>query len=203
MEWDIQSAYRDLTADPIMNGVITVTGSLEPLPRRDLYTSLLSSIISQQLSTKAASTIWSRFMELVQHNPKPLTISNLSIDKLRAVGISYQKAGYLTAVADFAIAGKLKESSIEKMPDDELVEYLTQIKGVGRWTSEMILIFSLNRPDVFPVDDLGVRQSVLSLYGMEDHGKNTSEELKFLSCQWRPYRSLVSRHLWKLRDTNP
>jgi DNA-3-methyladenine glycosylase II len=141
-------------------------------------------------------------MEIFCNNPTPAAVISTSIEKLRQAGISYQKAGYLAAVADFSLSGKLKDRLVEKMPDHELTEYLTQIKGVGRWTSEMILIFSLNRPDVFPVDDLGVRQSVLSLYGMEDLGKSTSQELHYLSSEWRPYRSLVSRHLWRLRDTN-
>ena len=201
-EWETGEAYRFLKANPVMHGVISVTGELKPLPRKDLYLSLLSSIVSQQLSTKAAATIWLRFMEIFCNNPTPAAVISTSIEKLRQAGISYQKAGYLAAVADFSLSGKLKDRLVEKMPDHELTEYLTQIKGVGRWTSEMILIFSLNRPDVFPVDDLGVRQSVLSLYGMEDLGKSTSQELHYLSSEWRPYRSLVSRHLWRLRDTN-
>lgn len=201
-EWETSEAYRLLKANPVIHGVISVTGELKPLPRKDLYLSLLSSIVSQQLSTKAASTIWSRFMDLFSNDPNPASVINISVERLREAGISYQKAGYLAAVADFTLSGKLQKGLIEKMPDDELTEYLTQIKGVGRWTSEMILIFSLNRPDVFPVDDLGVRQSVLALYGMEDHGKSTSKELHYLSSEWRPYRSLVSRHLWRLRDTN-
>ena len=201
-DWSIKEAYQVLKADPVMNGVINITGELPELNSKNLYLALLSSIISQQLSTKAASTIWSRFMTLAGNDPSPSRISSLSVEKLREAGISYQKAGYLNAVAEFSAAGKLKESVISKMQDDDLVEYLTEIKGVGRWTSEMILIFSLNRPDVFPVDDLGVRQSVLNLYGLEDHGKSTSEGLREFSFSWKPYRSLVSRHLWRLRDTN-
>lgn len=196
----MDEAYRALMADPVMNGVVNITGKLPALVSKNLYHALLSSIVSQQLSTKAASTIWSRFMNLLQNDPSPSRLSNVTIEQLRETGISYQKAGYLNAVAEFSAAGKLKESVIGKMQDDELVDYLTEIKGVGRWTSEMILIFSLNRPDVFPVDDLGVRQSVLQLYGLEDHGKSTSEGLREFSFSWRPYRSLVSRHLWRLRD---
>lgn len=197
----MEDAYRFLKQDPILHSVINITGELEPLKKKNLYHALLSSIVSQQLSTKAASTIWSRFMQMLNDNPTPSALLNCSAEKLRTVGISYQKAGYLTAVAEFAAAGNLDESNIRKMEDDELVDYLTRIKGVGRWTAEMILIFSLNRPDVFPVDDLGVRQSVLSLYGLEDYGRLTSEGLKEHSTCWRPYRSLVSRHLWRLRDT--
>jgi DNA-3-methyladenine glycosylase II len=161
---------------------------------------LLSSIISQQLSTKAADTIYRRFRDLYHGVPDPAELINTSPEQLRLTGISYQKAGYLHSIARFASEGNLDSVKINRMDDDELVEYLTRIKGVGRWTAEMILIFSMNRPDVFPVDDLGVRQSVLNLYGLPDHGKLTSAGLIELSNEWRPWRSLVSRHLWRLRD---
>jgi len=202
-DWKLEDAYTLLEKDPVLNGVIKITGKLNHLKQKDLYHSLLSSVISQQLSTKAAATIWSRFMELLMQNPEPKHIIALSADKLQSVGLSSQKAGYLKAVAEFALEGKLEVIQINHFPDDELVDYLTKIKGVGRWTAEMILIFSLNRPDVFPIYDLGIRQSLLMLYGLEDHGKVTDAELHDLSKQWQPYRSLVSRHLWRLRDTNP
>ena len=201
--WKLEDAYSCLENDPVLNGVISITGKLNHLQQKDLYSSLLSSVISQQLSTKAAATIWTRFMELLMHNPEPQQIITLTAEKLRSVGISSQKAGYLKAIADFALEGKLESTKINHFHDDELVDYLTKIKGVGRWTAEMILIFSLNRPDVLPVHDLGVRQSILMLYGLEDHGKETDAGLRDLSKQWQPYRSLVSRHLWRLRDTNP
>lgn len=201
--WKLEDAYSCLENDPVLNGVISITGKLNHLQQKDLYSSLLSSVISQQLSTKAAATIWNRFMELLMHNPEPQQIITLTAEKLRSVGISSQKARYLKAIADFALEGKLESTKINHFHDDELLDYLTKIKGVGRWTAEMILIFSLNRPDVFPVHDLGVRQSILMLYGLEDHGKETDAGLHDLSKQWQPYRSLVSRHLWRLRDTNP
>lgn len=198
--WDIQQAYGDLVKDPVIGGVISVTGKLGHLPERDLYEALLSSIISQQLSTKAANTIYSRFREIYNGTPDPEELLNTPAEKLRSTGISFQKAGYLHSIGRFAAEGHLERGKINRMTDDDLIEYLTKIKGVGRWTAEMILIFSMNRPDVFPVDDLGVRQSVLSLYGLPDHGKITSAGLIELSDCWRPWRSLVSRHLWRLRD---
>jgi DNA-3-methyladenine glycosylase II len=199
--WEIREAYHDLEKDPVIGAVIKLTGKLEHLPERDLYEALLSSIISQQLSTKAANTIYSRFREIFGGTPpSPEQLINTPAEMMRSTGISFQKAGYLHSIARFAAEGKLEAEKINRMTDDELVEYLTFIKGVGRWTAEMILIFSMNRPDVFPVDDLGVRQSVLNLYGLPDHGKITSAGLIQLSEGWRPWRSLVSRHLWHLRD---
>jgi DNA-3-methyladenine glycosylase II len=194
-------AYKALKSDPVMKEVIRFTGKLEEVGHKDLFTSLLRSIVGQQLSGKAADTIWSRFIALFPRK-KPTADALLAIDieLLRGAGLSYQKAGYLKNIALFSKEQTLDYRKLHTKTDEELIDYLTSIKGVGKWTVEMILIFTLNRQDVFPLDDLGIQQAMAKLFNLRKTGKELKKEMLKRSTVWAPYRSLATRHLWNWKD---
>jgi DNA-3-methyladenine glycosylase II len=184
-----------------MKKIILRTGKLEPVKNTDLYFSLLHSIASQQLSTKAGDTIFGRFLDLFpQRVPEPELLLEMATEKLRGAGLSYAKASYLKNIAEFSITSGLDYRKLRKLEDDALIGYLTTIKGVGRWTSEMILMFSLNRPDVLPLDDVGIRNEMKRHYNIRGDGKKLAAGMIRIAEQWRPYRTLACRHLWRLRD---
>jgi DNA-3-methyladenine glycosylase II len=173
-------------------------------PHEDIYRSLLSSIISQQLSTKVARVIKGRFLALFPDQyPLPELVLAQPEDTLRGVGLSFQKLGYLRNVAAFAQQGQLDYPLISVLPDEELIQHLVRIKGVGRWTAEMILMFTLGRPDVFPVDDLGIQNAMKQQYGINAAGKLLQAEMSRVAEAWRPYRTVACRYLWQSLDNMP
>lgn len=171
-----------------------------PEQQTDVYATLLDSITSQQLSVKAAATIHQRFLELFEdHYPDPNILIDLSPETLRQVGLSGQKAQYLRNTAAFFLENNLMQYNWRQHTEEEIVQLLTQIKGVGRWTVEMILMFSLHFPDVFPIDDLGIQQAIIKLYEISPDlkGKPLRKTMTEIAEPWRPYRSYASRYLWK------
>ena len=169
----------------------------EPQSSGDVYYDLLESIVSQQLSTKVADVIFRRFLKLFPGEyPHPNQLMAMDLDTLRSAGLSKGKSQYMQNVADFWVREELETKKWEDFGDDELVQYLSQIKGVGRWTVEMILIFTLQRPDIFPTDDLGVQQGMMLLYGLEKD-KNLKKKMTEIAEAWRPYRSTASRVIWR------
>lgn len=200
-KWTVDDAYKILTKDPVMKKIIKVSGKLEHGKQTDVYFSMLRSIASQQLSVKAADTIFNRFLDLFPgRDPLPQKVKKIDIEKLRAAGLSYSKGQYLKNIAEFAGTHGLEYKILNKMEDHELIAYLTQIKGVGRWTAEMILMFTMNRPDVLPVDDLGIKNAMKNLYKLNSEGKKLIVEMEEVSEMWRPYRTLACRHLWRFKD---
>lgn len=192
-----------LLQDEVLANLIHNSPEIELQPHEDIYLSLLSSIISQQLSTKVARVIKSRFLALFPDNyPEPSLVLAQHDEVLRSVGLSFQKLGYIRNVAAFAEAGNLNYAVIAAMDDEDLIKHLTQIKGVGRWTAEMILMFTLARPDVFPVDDLGIQNAIKRSYGLTLSGKPLQAEMIRIAEAWRPYRTLASRYLWQSLDNN-
>ena len=166
-----------------------------------VYDHLLKSIVSQQLSGKAANTIYERFLTLFpRKRPIAKRVIMTDFDELRSVGLSRQKATYIQNVAQFFIDNKLQRVNWEQHSDNEIVEILTAIKGVGIWTAQMILMFSLNRTDILPLDDLGIRNAMIKLYGVTSEKKQLKEDLKLISEPWRPYRTYVCRYLWWYLD---
>lgn len=159
-----------------------------------LFEDLIESIISQQLSVKAADTIYKRFKLLFKRQPFPLPqeVLNKNEQQIREAGISFQKISYIKSVAHAFISELIDIKKIKTMTDEEVITALTQIKGVGKWTAEMILIFTLNRPDVFSLGDLGLRRAVERLYGITDH-----TEILELTEKWKPNRSTASWYLWR------
>ncbi len=168
---------------------------------QDVYYALLESIVSQQLSVKAADTIFKRFLTLFADNyPKPEALKALEIEVLRDVGLSRQKAAYLQAVAEFQLTQGIDFEILVAKTEDEIIAYLTTIKGVGKWTVEMLLIFVLQRPDVLSVDDLGIQQGIKRLYKLTAEGKELKKQMLELGENWRPNRSLACRYLWRWKD---
>ncbi len=168
----------------------------------DLFKDLIESIINQQLSGKAAATIFGRFKKLfgTKNFPKPKDIFKVSDEKIRACGISYSKIKYIKGICQAIVDKSLDVKKILSLSDEEVIIELTKLKGVGRWTAEMILIFSLQRPDVFSTGDLGLRTAVSKLYKIDREDK---EKIEKISKKWSPYRSLASRLLWRSLDNKP
>jgi len=190
-----------LSQDPVMGALIQTGKSIDQEAHEDIYLSLLGSIISQQLSTKVARVIRNRFLDLFTGGyPEPKAVLAQSDETLRSVGLSYQKLGYIRNAATFALAGHLDYTLIGQMEDEALIKHLTQVNGVGRWTAEMILMFTLSRPDVFPIDDLGIQNAMKKLYGLNLSGKVLQAEMIRIGESWRPYRTLASRYLWQSLD---
>jgi len=203
MTWSLEDAYKHLHRDPVMKRIIKSTGRLEHGKSGNLYRALIRAIAGQQLSTKAGETIHGRFLDLFpRRDPKPELVIKMKADMMRKAGFSYSKAEYVKNIAKFSIEKTLDNKKLSAMEDEELIEYLTSIKGVGRWTAEMILMFTLNRPDILPVDDLGIRQSMKSVYKIDCDGKKLVNEMLEIGKQWQPFRTLASRHLWRYRDLN-
>jgi DNA-3-methyladenine glycosylase II len=172
--------------------------------RNDIYLYLCFSILGQQLSTKVASTIRKRFLNLYQASPSPEQILNTSLETLRSIGLSGAKANYMHNVARFTIESGLDHKVLVKMNNEEIIEYLTRIKGVGRWTAEMLLMFTLGREDVFAADDLGIQQAMIKVYKLnKSDKKKLREEMLRISARWSPYRTYACLHLWHHKDNSP
>jgi DNA-3-methyladenine glycosylase II len=172
--------------------------------RRDVYLYLCFSILSQQLSTKVADVIRKRFLKLYTKNPSSAQILETSHETLRSIGLSGAKANYVHNVARFSIEFGMDQKKLAKMNNEEVIEYLTQIKGVGRWTVEMLLMFTLGREDVFAIDDLGIQQAMIAVYKLDktDKKKLYADMLR-ISAKWSPYRSYACLHLWRHKDKKP
>ena len=197
---DIQVARRHLrAADPVMKAIIDAVGPYTLRFERDRFAMLVRSIVSQQISTSAARAIRKRLQELA--GPQGLTAANLvrfNPDQLRSAGLSPQKAAYVADLAAQVADGTVNLRRIGRLSDEQVVEQLTQVKGIGRWTAQMFLIFSLGRPDVFPHDDLGVRTAIRDRYGLADlPDKATSLAI---ATPWRPYASVASWYCWRSLD---
>jgi DNA-3-methyladenine glycosylase II len=165
---------------------------------------LCYSIISQQLSTKAAAKIKERFLGLFgKTKPSASKILSIPFDKLKAIGLSSSKTTYIINVCRFFTENKLTDNKLKKMSDEEIIACLTEIKGVGNWTAEMVLMFAMQREDVFSADDLGIQQQMIKLYGIKSSDK---KELKIqmlkIAESWKPYRTYACRYLWGWKDTS-
>jgi DNA-3-methyladenine glycosylase II len=190
--------------DPIMGDLMRQHGGcgLAGVQHADPFTALAHAIISQQLSTKAAATIAGRFDALCgPAGPTPGAVEAVSDPQLRAAGLSGQKIGYLRDLCLRIRTGALRLDTIEALPDAGVIEALTQVKGIGRWTAEMFLIFRLHRPDVLPVGDLGILKAVQRVYGLRK--VPTPDRLTRIGESWRPYRSIACWYLWASLDNAP
>jgi len=162
----------------------------------------VKSITSQQLSTKVAEVIYNRFIDLFGGiEPTPQQVLELKHEQLRAIGLSNSKVTYVQNVARFAIEKSLDLKHLNKMEDEELIVYLTEIKGVGRWTAEMIMMFALGREDVFAVDDLGIQIAIKNLYQLKiNETKKLKKKMLVISQSWSPYRTYACMYLWRWKD---
>lgn len=171
---------------------------LNPLPiTKDIYLDMLENIVSQQLSGKVAAVIFNRFIELFPNRyPEPELLVRVDDAELREVGLSRAKATYVKAFAKFKLHQNLEVDQIQRLSDQEVIKLLTQVKGVGVWTVQMLLIFSLGRNDVFPVDDLAIRQGMAELYNLQTKGKELRLDLVQIAEKWAPYRTWGTRLIW-------
>ncbi len=173
--------------------------------RKHIHLHLCNSIMSQQLSTKVAGVFQKRFLDLYGgKTPTTGQIAATPFETLRSIGLSNAKANYVLNVCNFFITEKITDAGLHKLSNEELIKYLTQIKGVGQWTVEMILMFTLGREDIFAVDDLGIQQAMCKLYKIGSTDKKAmKEKMLSISKKWSPYRTYACRYLWGWKDTPP
>lgn len=170
--------------------------------RKKVYLRLCSSILSQQLSTLVAKVLYTRFLNLYDgKEPSAKQILETPVSVFRSIGFSNAKASYVHNVCRFFIENKITDAGLQKMSNDEVLELLTQIKGVGRWTVEMILMFTLGREDVFALDDLGLKQGIIKLYKIKETDKKLlRQKIEKISKKWSPYRTYACRYIWSWKD---
>jgi len=167
-------------------------------PKEDHLATLAHSIIAQQISAKAAQSIFSK-VEAAMNSPwKPEELNRLDDELLESCGVSPQKRGYLASLFEHVRSGRLHLTDMRKLDDESVISELTQVKGIGRWTAEMFLIFALNRPDVLPMADLGIKSGLQRLFELDEHP--SAEAGIDLTRHWRPYRSIGSWYLWRMFD---
>ncbi|HUC81025.1 MAG TPA: hypothetical protein VMR70_08920 [Flavisolibacter sp.] len=191
-----------LSKDSKLRKVLSEQDAIELTPRKNIPLRLCASIMSQQLSTKVAKVIFHRFLELYGgKEPTPQQIAATPFDTLRAIGLSNAKTQYVLNVAQFAMEQKLDDKKLRKMSNEDIIALLTQIKGVGQWTVEMLLMFTLAREDVFAVDDYGIQSAMKTLYKLDDSNKKEfKEKMKAIAVKWSPYRTFACLHLWQWKD---
>src|ERR1051325_5224674 len=197
---ELRKAERTLSQrDQKLRDIIKRYGPCRLRPHTRYFETLVGSIVSQQLSTKAADTILKRFIALYSPHrfPSPIEILKTPNERLRGVGLSNQKASYIKDLAAKAEEGTIRFSRWSHLSDQEIIEMLTQVKGIGVWTAHMLLIFSLGRLDILPVGDLGIRRAIERHYGYDELPNAVEIEMLADSRRWRPYCSVVSWFLWR------
>ena len=194
-----------MRSDPILGAAIKQIGpcGLAGRQRKDHLSALVGSIVSQQLSTKAASTIFGRFLALFHddHIPSAAAIAALDDATLRGVGLSGQKVSYLRDLSARIADGRLVLDDLEHLPDEAVIDRLTAVKGFGRWTAEMFLMFRLHRPDVLPAGDLGIVNAIQRLYKLRK--RPDAKRILKMGEAWKPYRSVASWYLWQTLRNEP
>ena len=194
-----------LNKDEQLKAVIALQEPYVLVGKKKVYLHLCGSIMSQQLSTKVAAVIYARFLNLYKNKTPTLQqIVATPFETLRGIGLSNAKTQYVHNVCNFFITKKITDAKLNKMSNEELIKYLTQIKGVGQWTVEMILMFTLGREDVFALDDLGIQQSFAKLYQLDASNKKALKiKMLEISASWSPYRTYACRYLWRWKDNIP
>jgi len=191
--------------DPVLAAIIRQHGACElgaARERFDHFAMLARAIVFQQLSTRAATTIHTRLLACLPGGAMtPVALAVIDEAQFRAAGISRQKSGYLRDLAAKVNSGLVPLDAVDELTDDEVIAALTAIKGIGRWTAEMFLIFRLQRPDVLPVGDLGIQNAIQRAYGLRK--KPTPERMRKLAAAWQPYRSIACWYLWRSLDNEP
>lgn len=181
----------------------------EPLPllqvRQNISLRLMASIMSQQLNTKVAKVIYKRFLEIYNgEDPEPQQVLDTPFETLRGTGLSNAKVNYIKNVAAFCIENAVTDTKLLSLTDEEIVNLLTQIKGVGKWTVEMLLMFTLGREDIFAAGDLGIQQAMIKAYRLPAKDKKIlKEKMLKISSKWKPYRTYACMYLWSWKDNSP
>ena len=192
-----------LSKDKKLKNVLEGQEPVQLRPRNNVGLRLCASIMSQQLSTKVAEVLFRRFLLLYGgEEPQAAQIAATPQEVLRGIGLSNAKANYVLNVAAFVQEHNLQDERIREMENEAIIQLLTQVKGVGRWTVEMLLMFTLGREDVFSVDDYGIQMAMKKLYKLEEaNKKELRERMLSLSARWAPYRTYACLHLWQWKDT--
>lgn len=190
-----EKAVKFLKKDPKLAKIIYQVGKYEISLVKNPYRSLIDAIITQQLSGAAADSISKKFQKLYHGYPKPIDVINTSDSKLRSAGLSKMKVTYIKNLSEKIQSKELRINSLKDKLDEEIISHLTQVKGIGRWTAEMFLIFSLGRLDVLPVGDLGLKKGIQRLYSMPTLPEK--EEIEEIADKWRPYRTVATWYIWK------
>ncbi len=190
--------YQHLAKDKHLRQLLETITPRPLKKRKNVCLRLCASIMSQQLSTKVADVIFRRFLELYgATEPTPQQIIDTGHDVLRGIGLSNAKAAYIKNVATYFIENNIQDKTLAKMSDEEVINLLTPIKGVGRWTVEMLLMFTLGREDVFAIDDLGIQQAMTKIYKLDPTDKKAlREKMLKISAKWSPYRTYACFFLW-------
>jgi DNA-3-methyladenine glycosylase II len=186
----LQQAAKDIELSPID-------------PVADYFNYLVKSVVYQQLNGKAAGTIYARFLHLFPTpSPTPEHLTAITPEALRGVGLSAQKAQYIRNIAAFAKENDFSDGYLQSLTDEDVIRYLAQIKGVGRWTVEMLLIFGMGRPDVFPADDYGILSGMRKLFSIPEDMPIRAQKIKMVDIaeNWKPHRSLAVRYVWAWND---
>lgn len=185
-------------SDPVLSAVIRTVGPYRMEYRDPEFSTLVRSIVYQQVSGKAAATIFGRLLDACSRELMPERIVTLSDTELRAVGLSGQKARYVRELALHALDGRVDFALLNSLTDDEVIVTLTRVKGIGVWTAQMFLMFALRRLDVLPTADLGIRAAMKRLYGLEELPR--AAEMERIAAPWRPYASVACWYLWRSLD---
>ena len=204
----VDAAAKLAASDPVMAGLVERLGELSIEARRrrrpqvDAYGMLLRSVIGQQLSVKAAATIYDRVLELFGgKTPPPQALLDADPQALRDAGLSWRKVEYVRDLAEHVLSGALELDRLDKLADEEVIAEITAVRGFGLWSAQMFLIFFLERPDVLPAGDLGIRRAVQLAYGLD--APPAPAELEALAEPWRPHRTLASIYLWESLSNEP
>lgn len=204
-EQSMQVAANHLAAhDPKLASVIKRGAVCDIAPHKDYYTALVSEIIGQQLSTKAARAIRNRFVESFGGTfPSPKQILGKSLEELRATGISWAKAKYVSDLAQHVVDGKVKFDHFDSLSNAEIIQELTAVKGIGEWTAHMFMMFCMGRLDILATGDLGIRNGIQQLYGL-DHQPSAQEVIDIATKNhWHPYQTVACWYVWESLDNKP
>lgn len=196
----LTDACRHLrTVDPILAATIEQVGPCTLNRQTNRYRNLLRAIVGQQISSAAAKSVFQKLEAAVSSSTlRPESVSKLTDDELRAVGLSSQKTRYIRDLTDHVLDGRLNLRSLHFKSDDEVIALLTDVKGIGLWTAQMFLMFSLGRPNVFPWGDLGIQVAIRNLYGFAE--MPTKQECLEVAAPWSPYATIASWYLWRTVD---
>jgi DNA-3-methyladenine glycosylase II len=201
---ELEAAQKHLAAnDPVMAGLIETFGTPDINPHGDHYKQLLGSIIGQQLSVKAAASIRGRVLDFFGGQPTPQQLIDADKEKLRGFGLSYAKVNYVKDLAQHIIDGRLDMKHVSSLPNDELIDQLVAVKGIGVWSAHMFMIFGLGRLDILPVGDLGVRKGAMQLYKLRQLPSPARLEKLAKQNGWTPYQSIAAWYLWQSLDNSP
>lgn len=196
----LNSAETYLTDnDPILSEVIKLNGHLPMRPKRNNYEALVRSIIGQQISVKAAAKIFERFAQSTDLDPHRTL--ELTEDQIKLIGLSGQKTRYLSDLAQHFVSDPQVFDHLDSLDDEQVIVELTRVKGIGIWTAQMFLMFTLGRPDVFAPGDRGLQLAIDKLYDLSP--KPTEKELALFARRWQPYRTTASLHLWQSLNNEP